>query len=37
MANLDVILMVVSVVSLVLCLIFVGTYCLNKMVDRNAS
>ena len=37
MANLDVILMVVSVVSFALCLIFLGTYCLNKIVDRSAS
>jgi hypothetical protein len=36
MANLDVIAMVVSVVSLVLCLIFLGTYCMNRMLDRNA-
>jgi flagellar biogenesis protein FliO len=36
MANLDVILMVVSVVSFVLLLIFVATYCLNKLVDRSA-
>jgi hypothetical protein len=36
MANLDVIAMVVSVVSLVLCLIFLGTYCMNRMLDRSA-
>jgi hypothetical protein len=36
MANLDVILMVVALVSFVLCLIFLATYCLNKHVDRSA-
>ena len=36
MANLDVILMVVSVVSCVLVLVFFGTYYLNKVVDRSA-
>ena len=37
MANLDVILLVVSLVSVVVCLIFLGTYCLNRIADRNAS
>jgi hypothetical protein len=36
MANLDVILMVVSVVSFALLLIFLGTYCLNRTLDRSA-
>lgn len=34
--NLDVILMVVSVVTCALALIFLGTYCLNRIADRNA-
>jgi hypothetical protein len=34
--NIPVILMVVSVVSCVLALIFFGTYCLNRKLDRNA-
>ena len=33
--NIPVILMVISVVSCVLALIFFGTYCLNRNVDRN--
>jgi hypothetical protein len=36
MGNLDVILMVISVVICVLGLAFVGLYYLNKSVDQNA-
>jgi hypothetical protein len=36
MANLDVILMVISVVTLVIGLVLFGTYCLNKSLDRSA-
>jgi hypothetical protein len=34
--NIPVILMVISVVSCVLALIFLGTFCLNRIVDRNS-
>jgi hypothetical protein len=34
--NIPVILMVISVVSCALALIFLGTYCLNKIMDRSA-
>jgi hypothetical protein len=36
MANLDVILMVIGVVSFVIGLVLFGTYCLNKALDRSA-
>ena len=36
MANLDVILMVISLVACVLGLAFVGMYFLNKAVDQNS-
>jgi hypothetical protein len=36
MANIDVILMVISVVTIVIGLVLFGTYCLNKALDRNA-
>jgi hypothetical protein len=36
MANLDVILMVISVVILVIGLVLAGTFWLNKALDRNA-
>jgi hypothetical protein len=34
--NIPVILMVISVVACALALIFLGTFCLNKILDRNA-
>jgi hypothetical protein len=34
--NIPVILMVISVVSCALALIFLGTYCLSKILDRSA-
>jgi hypothetical protein len=36
MANLDVILMVISVVTFVIGLVLAGTFFLNKALDRNA-
>jgi hypothetical protein len=36
MANLDVILMVIAVVSCVIGLVLFGTYYLNRTLDRNA-
>jgi hypothetical protein len=36
MANLDVILMVISLVTIVIGLVLFGTYCLNKALDKNA-
>jgi hypothetical protein len=36
MANLDVILMVISVVILVIGLVLAGTFWLNKALDRSA-
>jgi hypothetical protein len=37
MANLDVILMVISVVTLVIGLVLAGTFCLNRALDRSSS
>jgi hypothetical protein len=34
--NIPVILLVIAVVSCALALIFLGTYCLSRNVDRNA-
>jgi hypothetical protein len=36
MANIDVILMVIVIVSCVIGLVLFGTYWLNKSLDRNA-
>jgi hypothetical protein len=36
MANIDVILMVIAVVSCVIGLVLFGTYYLNRALDRNA-
>ena len=36
MANIDVILMVIVVVSCVIGLVLFGTYCLNKSLDQGA-
>ncbi len=36
MANIDVILMVIAVVTIVIGLVMFGTYCLNKALDRSA-
>ena len=36
MANIDVILMVIAVVTIVIGLVLFGTYCLNKALDRSA-
>jgi hypothetical protein len=36
MANLDVILMVISLVAIVIGLVLFGTYRLNKALDKNA-
>ena len=36
MANLDVILMVIALVTCVIGLVLFGTYCLNKALDRSA-
>ena len=36
MANLDVILMVIALVGVVLTIVGLGVYRLNKMVDQNA-
>ena len=36
MANIDVILMVIGLVTCVIGLVLFGTYCLNKALDRNA-
>ena len=36
MANLDVIVMVITVVTCVIGMVLFGTYCLNRILDRGA-